>query len=240
MADQPCRSGGLALDHKLQSVAIMALAGLRIWVGAAVTAAVLGMTVNHTHAQTNRTVPLADVRIGFQAGGFVSTRTDGILIGLDAAVRMSIVELGVLLQAGGELFADNASSVAATGGVSWQMANGLRLHLLGICGARYYGGVGADGLFGDDPGASAVLGYAGATGGASYRFRLSNRRWAPMVGVRASLEEDLARVTREYSYVDDGVGLLWGDGEPTTVTQRRSIGATRGSLVFSGGFVFDL
>lgn len=192
-------------------------------------------------APTAPSVPATtEFRFATQLGGFASTTTGGGLIGYEGAIRWHVVQAGLLLQAGGWIFFDNASSAALTAGFSVPVSPSVRLDLLGLFGARWYTAVGQE-VFDQDPGTSASVGYTGAMWGVSYVFPHSHPAAHNMIGLWGSFEEDLARVVREYSYRDlPGLSARLLGIEAMTVERRRVIGATRASIVFTYGVLIDL
>lgn len=184
-------------------------------------------------------VPDADLRWGLQLGYFASTQTNGAQIGTDVAVRWRFLQAGVLLQTGGKVLWDNASSAALAGGLVWLVSPEFRVSAQGVFGARYYTAVGQE-FFDDDPGTSAALAYAGGLVGVAY-VRPWKHGGHVFLELSVSFEEDLARVTRDYTDLNDSfLDPLFGTPEPTEVMRHRRIGGTRSAIMLTYGALLEL
>jgi hypothetical protein len=160
----------------------------------------------------------------------------GALVGGTVLVRRDLLAVGATFEASG-LFSMRVGG-AATAGLSYRDPSGFGADLLGAIGVHAYSGVGK-GLFSDDPGASATLPYASARARGVYVFGSARQHF--QLGIGATFDQDLTRVTRSYSYTDNGSGLgLWGNEKSETRTTRHSVGFATIALMVDAGMTFDV
>lgn len=179
------------------------------------------------HAPTTDFV--ANAHLGITA---YRENTGGLLAGTDAIVRHDILAVGANLEVGG--FVMHMSSVAALLGLAFRTDSGARFDLLATAGAHNYSHWGSA-LFSDDPGVSATLPYVGGLAQATYLFS-PNRHGHFCLGVMGSLDTDLGRTRRQYSYTETG----WLSGETSTAFADHTAGGTRYSIALSIGGATDL
>jgi hypothetical protein len=176
-------------------------------------------------------VPPGDFSLHVHAGNTVyRTKTRGIFAGVDALVRQGILAAGGNAEAAFFGLDLQMLSIAALGGFAWRAKSGPRLDVLATAGAHYYMVKGD--FFDDDPGTSATLPYAGGLVSATYLFAPSARGHFSL-GLLGSLDTDLVRVHRQYSYTQTG----WDTAH--TAWADHTMGGTHYSIALSVGGVSD-
>lgn len=162
-------------------------------------------------------------------------KTDGALVGGTLLARYALLSAGLSLGFGGALFEERVVAASLLGGWSWQTELGPRLELFGILGVDGYHAE-KSGVFSDDPGTSAALGFGGVRVALWHRF--APRRNAHLIaGVFGSYEQDFTRVTRRYGYLESS--FLFSH-HPTELEREYTFGDRRLALGASFGLLFDL
>jgi hypothetical protein len=152
-------------------------------------------------AQTQATAPRTDhvapanVSVSVLIGG----SNGGALLGGTVLGRIGYLDVGVEAVGAGELFGYSYSGWAADAGLGWQTASGWRFDAFGAVGVHDYSGVGSE-LFSSDPGASAVVPFAGARVMVSYVFGKGPGHFE--LGLLGLAEDDLTRETESYDYTE--------------------------------------
>ena len=171
-----------------------------LWLASSATAVAQPLTVQAAAAEPAPEYAL-DLLLAVQLTYYDSRdMEDAGLLGCTAELRHSILVAGAALNMGGSLPDSTVFNASLLGGLAWQTDLGLRFDLMGTFGADLYRA--RDWSFFErtgDPGATAVLAFAGARAGGWYRFASRGHRHFS-VGAFASYEENLEHVTRRYSY----------------------------------------
>lgn len=148
-----------------------------------------------------------------------------------ALSRFDSFAVGANCQLGTGIFGNHSLSLGGSIGVFAPTPRWLELGLVGTLGARGYMGVGS-GLFSNDPGASAMLGFASARAVITLAVGSGSTRFT--VGLHGVVDDDLGRVTKSYSFQQVGGGWL-GDERVRTENTTHTVGALKvGSLLALG------
>jgi hypothetical protein len=169
----------------------------------------------------------SDVRAAAGFGFFAAPVGAGIALDASLLGRRDFLEGGAVVDLGAGIGMSYAS-VSAAAGLGLAPSAAWRIDLLGQLGADAYAGYGS-GLLSSDPGASAVVPFAGARLGAAHRWRVFE------FGFQSSVASDVAHQHASYSYVDNG---FLGSG--TTQTASHDVGTTRYAAVVTFGAGWDL
>jgi hypothetical protein len=170
-----------------------------------------------------------DWRISAVAGAY----DDGILLGATARVRAGLIVVGALFEMGGGVLSDNCVTLAGVAGLGPRLSEHVRVELVGVGGYHGYARVGADTFFGDDPGASAELPFAGARAGLSYLFGKRRNRFE--LGLYGGYDRDLYKKRVEYSYFE----TPWFGDEPELMTAEQVVGMSRVGMGLELGGTHD-
>ena len=175
-----------------------------------------------------------DVSVLSTMGGTYSSAygSNFIDLGIDGLLRWQALAAGL----GGEwktvLFA-NAIDVHGSLGLSIPVWN-FRFDALGCYGWRDYPDWGAS-LLGGDPGASAVLPFAGVRLRATYDLR-PNKRVTVRLGFVFGYDNDLARRHVDYTYTEQ---WFFGDAQ-YPATGHQDIGSSYRTFGFTAGVAFAI
>lgn len=188
-------------------------------------------TLRANAAETPDTPSTTDSELQWsgQLGAVGGEGYGGALIGTTLLARSGVFAFGGTMEASGAF----ASRFGLSGlaGIAGRTEGGTGGELLGTLGMHHYNGVGR-GILSDDPGASATLPFAGVRVRASQRL---GRRF--LLGLAATLEQDLYRERRVYSYTSTP-WLDFGNSGPTTETKTRMLGFTTVGVMFDVGATF--
>jgi hypothetical protein len=181
--------------------------------------------------------PRSALELEGQLGYADGDHTGGVTAAAFARARWRWITAGCGVELSSALFTSVASA-SAVGGVTIPLGI-LRFDLLGELGGRAYQGVGSN-FLSDDPGAGAILPFAGVRAAwlaRIHRSRQGNHVW---LGVSGAYGRDLARTTREYSYRRQGTDWFTGEPYDERVQTRVDIGQTSYSLLASMGVTLPL
>ena len=177
-----------------------------------------------------------DVSVLSTMGGTHSSAWNGTNLfdlGIDGLLRWQVLAAGI----GGEwktVLLSNAADAYGSLGLSIPVWN-FRFDALGCYGWRYYGDWGTR-LLSSDPGASAVLPFAGVRLRATYDLR-PNKRVTVRLGFVFGYDNDLTRRHVDYTYVEQDWLI---DNNRYQTTGHQDIGASYRTFGLTAGVAFGI
>lgn len=182
--------------------------------------------------EEERSTAPADLNFSAYLGGFGSNLGGGPMLGMATTWRNGWLQLGVAVEAGGSLFEYGIVGSGALAGIGWRSPR-WQIDLLAAGGLHSYSQYGA-GWSGDDPGATALLPFAGLRAGIGYAFGENRSHF--VLGVVALGETDLRAKRVEYDYVEHG----WFGGDGTLKHVDTTVWTNRLGVALRLGATLDL
>jgi hypothetical protein len=164
-----------------------------------------------------------DTHLGWIEG----QHSGGPAFALTPRVRYFPFTLGASAQ-GATVLIDSMGSLSAVGGLCLPLGP-LRWDALAELGYNGYEDVGS-GLLSDDPGASAVVPFAGARIGLLAPLPASRDGISAWIGISIHYAEDLRSETRTYTYINSPWFSLWADPDQE-ITRTVRMGQSRLSML---------
>lgn len=201
-----------------------------------VTAALLVGYSPVAHAAASGSSPFA-LELDQQLGWLEGQHSGGIDAGVTVRLRYSVLTAGLNLQ-GATTLLNSMGVVGTVAGLSVPLEF-LRLDTFAALGFNGYTRVGAN-FLSDDPGAGAVLPFAGVHSALLARVVRNGRGITVWVGPCIEYAKDLSSTARTYTYREQHQD--WFDGSYTDelVTRTVHIGQTRFSVLLTTSISFPL
>lgn len=163
-----------------------------------------------------------------------------VVIDLLALKRFGPLALGGNLQVGSALLSNHYASTGPSIGLFLPTPRWLEVGIVGTVGIRGYSGFSRHpNLFSDDPGASALVGFASARGIIAWAIRTTKTSRLSL-GVQGLVDDDLGRTKQSYSYSDKGplLGFSGSASQPRTVAAAETVGVLRVGAMLALGASF--
>jgi hypothetical protein len=167
--------------------------------------------------------PLA-LELEEQAGWVDGRHSGGASLGFTSRVRYGMLTAGGSVQ-GATILLGSMGSLSAVAGLSVPIGI-VRLDALAEVGMNAYADVGSS-FLSRDPGASAVLPFAGVRSSALLRIFRNRRGIEIWLGPSFHYASDLGSSSRTYSYRSQGSGWISGDYHDEWVTRTVEVGQSR-------------
>lgn len=198
---------------------------MKIWIGSIVLLACQFSA--RARAEPVKSSPYA-ADVEGQVGWIAGQHSGGVATGMTGRARYGVLGVGASWQTATTLL-QTMGSASLLAGVSLPIGR-LRLEAWGEAGWNAYTGVGSN-FLADDPGAKALLPFAGGRSTASWRFFKNRRGVEIWAGPSFQYARDLLVVDRTYSF--ESTGTDWFSGEPYDRLETRTVavGQTRYSFL---------